>query len=284
MQGSSLDNNQKKKLLRNEYFQKALGAEKLGDEKKALEHYRMSLQIDSSFFDSWLNAGAIYSRQGKTEKAIQCYRHALSSKIDKRVCYNLASEFFKIGKYDESRKLLHTAIKEDHYFIPAHLLLGYVYGKLNANDKSEISIKNVLKIDPNNKPAMTALALLYYHTARPAMALRYVRVLLENNPKDTTILKLLANIEMDRGQTQESIKVLKDVSANDPKLQSFYKTLSQEMNIDQSSKISLKRNEKQKQKVKNAKDFFDLSILAMFDGEPEKAMDYLEKAYVGPVK
>ncbi|MCB1202259.1 MAG: tetratricopeptide repeat protein [Leptospiraceae bacterium] len=260
---------------RNIYFEKALREEQKGDFRKALEFYRMSLQLDTQFFDSWLNAGAIYSRQGKTKKAIECYQRALSSRIDKRVCYNLASEYFKIGSYEESKKLLNSAIKSDHRFLQAHLLLGYVFGKLGENEKSEISIKNALKIDPTNQPAMTALALLYYHTSRPELALRYINILLQRNPGDVTIGRLLANIELDRGSTRASIKALKEIAAQDPKLKSFYSSISESIPEKQLSDIRSQKNQKENIKNKTAKDFFDLSLLAMFDGEPDKAMEYL---------
>ena len=74
-------------------FEQALLAEKKGDFKTALEKYKMALQIDQNFFDAWLSAGAIYTRQGKSDKAIVCYERALVSKNDVRAHYNLAVEF-----------------------------------------------------------------------------------------------------------------------------------------------------------------------------------------------
>src|SRR5688572_16676136 len=98
--------------------------------EKALECYRMSLQLDPQFFDSWLNAGALYSKQGKSKKAIICYQRAIVSKPDKRAFYNLGSEYFKTGQFEEAKKILVKALKDDKHFIPAHLLLGYTFGRI----------------------------------------------------------------------------------------------------------------------------------------------------------
>lgn len=118
-------------------FQKALQEENSGNYKKALEYYRMTLQLVTHFFDSWLNAGAVYSKTGKPDKAKYCYQKAIASKPDPRAYYNLASVYFKEEKYSHARDTLHSLLKKDARFLPAHLLLGYTYSKLGELDKAE---------------------------------------------------------------------------------------------------------------------------------------------------
>ena len=194
-------------VSRNQLFEQALAAEKKGDLKNALEKYKMALQIDQNFFDAWLNAGAIYTRQGKGDKAITCYQRALVSKNDVRAHYNLAVEYYKKSDFSSAEKALKSVLRLDSRYLNAHLLLGYVFGKTGRNDKSEISIRNALKIDPQNVQAQTALALLYFHTDRPELALRAVNILLTRNPEDKVLLGLSAKINLSGGDLRAAARV-----------------------------------------------------------------------------
>lgn len=268
----------RKRQTRNLLFEQALAAEKSGELKKALELYKMSLQIDTQFFDAWLNAGAIYAREGKSEKAIVCYQRALVSKEDNRAFYNLASEYFKATKYEEARKLLAKAIRQDARFLQAHLLLGYVYGKTGDNDKAEISIKNALKIDSDNRPALTALTLLYHHTGRSDQALRMAEILLSKNPDDVVLQKLKAGLMLQKNDIRQAVSAMKVLARKDKQLTSFYATMRTGITEPQRKRISGAKKEILQKKSKNNKDLFDLSLLHFFEGEPEKALDILALA------
>ncbi|AFM14445.1 tetratricopeptide repeat protein [Turneriella parva] len=262
---------------RNLLFEQALEAEKKGDLKAALEKYKMALQIDQNFFDAWLNAGAIYTRQGKGDKAITCYQRALVSKNDVRGHYNLAVEYYKKGDFKESEKALKSVLKLDTRYLNAHLLLGYVYGKTGRNDKSEISIRNALKIDPQNYQAQTALALLYFHTDRPELALRQVNILLTKAPEDKVLLGLSAKISLSGGDLRQAAAGFRKVAARDPELKKFYESLRGEVPQEKKKSIRQKREKIETQAKKTAKDMLDLSLLQFFDGEPEHALATLEK-------
>lgn len=268
----------RKRQSRNLLFEQALAAEKAGELKKALELYKMSLQIDAQFFDAWLNAGAIYAREGKADKAIVCYQRALVSKEDNRALYNLAGEYFKSDRYEDARKMLSKAIKADPRFLQAHLLLGYVLGKIGDNQKAEISIKNALKIDSENRPALTALTLLYHHTGRDAQALRMAEILLTKNPEDPVLQKLRAALMLKKNDIRQAASSLKALVRKDKQLASFYATVRTGISDNQRKNISSVRKSITDKKTKNRKDLFDLSIIHFFEGEPEKALDILALA------
>lgn len=263
---------------RNLLFERAREQEKQGAYKKALEFYRMSLKIDKDFFDSWLNAGAIYSRMGKRDKAIVCYQRALLKTPDKRAFYNLASEYFKDERYKESKKALQSAIRLDNRFLQAHLLLGYTYGKLDQNEKAEISIKNVLKVDGNNRSAMTALALLYFHTDRLGLCEKIIARLLAINPEDGVTQRLKANLSLKGGDVKESIIAFRDLAEKDTKLQDFYRSLNSTQRPEQKRKMAIKKKGLVAKPKKEARDWLDLSLLTFFEGDPQTALDYLLEA------
>lgn len=258
-------------------FEQALAAEKKGDAKTALEKYKMALQIDQNFFDAWLNAGAIYTRQGKGDKAIVCYQRALVSKNDVRAHYNLAVEYYKKLDFPSAEKALKSVLRLDSRYLNAHLLLGYVFGKTGRNDKSEISIRNALKIDPQNAQAQTALALLYFHTDRPELALRAVNILLTRNPEDKVLLGLSAKINLSGGDLRQAASGFKKLAGRDPELKTFYATLREQVPAEKKKTIHKKRETIEVKERKSAKDMLDLSLLQFFDGDPTKAFETLEK-------
>ncbi len=268
----------RKERARNLLYNQALDQEKLGDFKKALEFYRMSLKIDANFFDSWLNAGAIYARMGKHKKAIICYQRALMQKPDKRAYYNLASEYFKVDRFDEARQLLVRATKLDPHFLSAHLLLGYCLGKLNENHKAEISIKNVLKIDPHNRPAITALALLYFHTGKLELCEKYLLGMLKLDPNDLVAKRLKANLKLRQDNLEDSIMAFKDLAKEDPKIKEFYYALQSWHNPGQKKNIETKKKKIAEKENKDAKDLLDLSLMSLFEGNADVALDYLLEA------
>lgn len=259
-------------------FNKALAEENAGNYKKALEYYRMSLQIDNRFFDSWLNAGAVYSKTGKSDKAKYCYEKAIASRPDPRAYYNLASMYFREEKYDKVKETLTALLKKDSRFLPAHLLMGYTCGKTGENDKAEIYIKNVLKLDPENKAALTALALMYYDEEKDHLALRYAERILTRYPQDLVIQRLKSNIFLRKGNEKESIYTLKNIADKDPKLEKIYRQLESEENTRVKEKITSKKKETEKKQKKDKQDWFDLSIMNLLDGNPQTAMDYLLNA------
>ena len=264
-------------LSRNVLFEQALVAEKKSDFKTALEKYKMALQIDQNFFDAWLNAGAIYTRQGKGDKAITCYQRALVSKNDVRAHYNLAVEYYKKSDFPSAEKALKSVLRLDSRYLNAHLLLGYVFGKTGRNDKSEISIRNALKIDPRNAQAQTALALLYFHTDRPELALRAVNILLTRNPEDKVLLGLSAKINLSGGDLRQAAAGFKKLAGRDPELKTFYATLREQVPQEKKKTIHKKRETIEVKERKTAKDMLDLSLLQFFDGDPTKAFETLEK-------
>lgn len=258
-------------------FEQALEAEKRGDLRAALEKYKMALQIDQNFFDAWLNAGAIYTRQGRSDKAIVCYQRALVSKNDARAHYNLAVEFYKREDFAGAEKALRSVLKLDSRYLNAHLLLGYVFGKTGRNDKSEISIRNALKIDPQNVQAQTALALLYFHTNRHDLAQRQIQLLLNKNPDDKVLLGLSAKISLAGGDLRAASAGFKKIAARDSQLKSFYETLRNRVPQEKKQNIRSKREKAEKQQKMSERDTLDLSLLQFFDGDPQQAFATLEK-------
>lgn len=262
---------------RNRFFHLALQEEDQNHLKKALDFYRMSLKVDTNFFDSWLNAGAIYSRSGKTQKAVTCFQRAIISRPDKRAYYNLALEYFKQERFYHALDTIKRAVEMDSQFLQGYLLAGYCYGKVDEPKQAEKSILSVLKIDPSNYQAMNALALLYFQQNRYSDSLRYVNYLLAKNPQDLSMQRVKASLALEQDDLQASVLAFREIAERDPKLKSMYVTLDKELSGETKAKMLHNKMELAEKKSKNAQDYLDLSLLSLFSGEPSRAMDYLLK-------
>lgn len=263
---------------RNQFFYRGLQEEKQSRLKSALDYYRMALEVDSNFFDSWLNAGAIYARTGKSEKAITCFQRAIISRPDKRAYYNLASEYFKLGRYYHALDTIERAIDLEKNFIQAYLLAGYCYAKMQQPKQAEKSILAALKIDPNNRSSLNALAILYFQQNRYEESLQYVNHLLIKEPNDLSLQKIKASLSLEQSDLKTAILAFKEIANHDPKLKSLTESVEKNMPQQAQKEMVLQKMQLTDKEDKNAKDFFNLSLLSLFSGESNHAMDYLLKA------
>lgn len=263
---------------RNGFFHAALQEEKNQHWKAALDLYRMSLKIDSNFFDSWLNAGAIYARSGKSDKAITCFQRAIISRPDKRAYYNLASEYFKQNRIYHALDTAERCVQIDSAFLQGHLLVGYCYGKLNEGEKAEKAILTALKLQKGNRQAMTALVLLYFQQERWEECSRYINYLLAENPNDTVIQRMKASLSLQKGDLRQSILDFREIVDKDTNLKRIYNSLDKNWSEKSKAKVLHSKLELSEKKDKSKQDYLDLSLLSLFSGEPRRAMEYLMMA------
>ena len=134
-----------------QHLKSALMFEEKKQYKKALDEYKKALNLDQKNFQAWLNAGAIYSKIIKSEKAIICYIQALKQKSDERVYYNLGAEYFKLRKFTHSMEAIKMSLKQNPRFLPAYLLLAVIADQLNQFKIASDSIENLLKYDPSHR-------------------------------------------------------------------------------------------------------------------------------------
>jgi len=261
---------------RNRLFAQALAAEKSGDNTKALEYYKMSLQVDIHFFDSWLNAGAVYSREGKSDKAIFCYQRALVTREDKRAHFNIGTEYFRQERYEDARVYLEKAIALDAAFTSGLLLLGYTEGKLKNYGKSLHYVNNVLTLDPTSYPALSALAFLYHEMGNSELALSTVRKLISRRSNDISIQRLYAALQIETGNFEQALSLLSSLAPSDPKLKKFYDTLEQSLQ-PRKQELLEKLEKLESISEPNALDLFNSSLLSFFTGSPQEAIEKLKQ-------
>src|SRR5690606_25348596 len=84
---------------------------KMGNNKKALEYYRKSIEKNRSYSDSYLNMSAIYIEEGQLEKAIEILTEGIRYSPDaKYLYYNRACCYARLNRKEEAMNDLEKAL------------------------------------------------------------------------------------------------------------------------------------------------------------------------------
>ena len=151
-----------------------------GDVKGALREHKRAVELQPLLFEAWYNRGLAemtLESPGHLERAVDCYRHALSLKDDFAVAHSLLGNILiQLGHRDEGFAELRKAIDCDPKYDDGHINLGKALasrGDLGgAADQFILAIRLAEELDRSE--GMTrhtaTLAKGWYNLARPAPA------------------------------------------------------------------------------------------------------------------
>ncbi|PJZ78032.1 tetratricopeptide repeat protein [Leptospira neocaledonica] len=277
-------------------FNEALKLEKEGKISQAAKVYSEILGMNPKFQKAYLNLGALYSRTGDSEKAIKTYQKALELGKTTELYYNLGVELYRLGSLDAAVKALKSSLELNKKYLNSHLLLAYCYKQLDRPDKSELYLKNAIKLDPKNKTAYAALATIYFDTEKWEQALAAANVAIQINPNDPRMEILMTEIHVKLGNYKQSFETLKKVTTtaqgfvqfNDsikaakqkpkPEEKVFFDNLEvlTRKKLDEfKDKLTLSKENPQDFEAPEAQDALDLSLMYLFHGDTERALKYL---------
>lgn len=286
-------------------FNAGVVLQKQGKLQEAMQHYRSCIKADIQFRPAYVNLGALYSKVGKGDQAIQFFEKALKLAPDTAILFNLGSELYRKGDYQKSRDYLIQSLKLDARLLRSHLLLAYIYGKEKKLDKAEIYFKNALKIESNNKIALLGLSTTLAESKKLDEALQFIEGYLRLFPNDQTMRNLRAGIWIEQGKVEESMKELQTLTKTQSGYTSFTDHLQKaKQSADDENKVLFEevqtkigdRTEKLRRKIAerkakraqgqpaqidkkdDMKDLLDLSFLHLFEGDSQKALQYLQQA------
>jgi Flp pilus assembly protein TadD len=122
-----------------------------GRPERAVEYFQKALQLKPASFAARNNLGVAYSRMGLSENAIAQFRESLELQpLQPGVHNNLGNEYRSMGRFDpaiaEYRKAL--ALQADN--AEAYNNIGVAYGQLGRADDAVASLLSALRIDPDN--------------------------------------------------------------------------------------------------------------------------------------
>ncbi|AJA49097.1 TPR repeat-containing protein [Clostridium pasteurianum DSM 525 = ATCC 6013] len=141
----------------------ALIYDSLGKSDKAKDYYKEALSIDDYEERAYYGLATIYDEEGKYEEAIILYNKAIYINPNYHKAYFfLANAYDVSGKKDlaiETYKKLLSLNPMDFW---ANLNLGCIYEEQNQNDLAYKIFSKALKINPNNHLALFNMGVIYY--------------------------------------------------------------------------------------------------------------------------
>ena len=292
-------------------FQKACAAEKKLKFPEALNFYIESLRQDKAYRPSLLSLGILYSRMQRREKSLYYLKLAYEIEVDAAICFNIGAEYYKAKNYKKSIQYLKESLKYDRYLLKSHLLLALLYQEIKKADKAILYFENVLKISPDYPGAILGyiVALNDLGKTRQAFSVleRYYDKLIQQETKRDIIDRLRAAFLVELGSLDESLAVYKKRHKEAPSFLEFqkcidelrtnkenecqkmfrtldYKIEEKEKKLsnftkEKNSRLNSKLSKKETlSKQESVQENFDLSLLYLFKGDQEKALDLLWKA------
>lgn len=277
-----------------ELFQKAFSAEKRGELANAISLLEESIALFPAFDKAFNRLGLIYSKLESREKAI--YNFTIAAKIlpNEKSFYNLAVEFYKAKELDKSIEVLKKNIANHISHIESYLLLAHIFKKQKNDHESVNLLNDVIKIDSKNKSALGGLVVLFFDIGNFSDSLKYAGIYLSLYPGDSRILLIKTEALLQTGNIEESGELLKKIAMEDPGFTSFTEKINKKQALPEEKKFfeNLKSRTDKKLHEFEAKlemsqenpddfsapdsqDAMDLSLLYLFNGETEKALEYL---------
>lgn len=188
-----------------QYFNAAVQAERAGRLQEAVRLYKSAARQDAAFRPAFLNLGALYSRHGRPDLAMGFYQRALELGQDDAVYFNLGTESYRLERYEDSAAYLKRALKLNTRLLKGHILLAYVYDKLQQAERAAVYFQNALKLDPGNRMASLGYAVLLAQLDRFEEALAILDLCARRNAGDAGVNNLRAALLLKLNRHDESL-------------------------------------------------------------------------------
>ena len=223
-------------------YQRGESAQEKQQFAQALRFYKASLKIDMKFRPALVSIGFIYSQLGQSSLALDFFRQAYALERDARICFNLASEYFKQKDFEKARLYLKECLGQDKRMLKAHLLLAYLYQKTEKHDRAAIYFQNALKLSPMNRMAILGYAAALSEQGHYETALYATQRYLSKAKSDLFAQELRAYLLLQLGRTEEAYSDYIELVHSSPKFTNFSEHLQ---------KIHKEANEEYKQIFEN---------------------------------
>jgi tetratricopeptide (TPR) repeat protein len=269
-----------------ERLNRAVQIEKKGYYDKAIKEYLSIIRDKTDFKEAYLNLGALYSRMREIKKAIICYKKALRIGEDYLTYFNLGSILYKNGDHKKAVLSLDRSRRLNRNFVLSILVMGLCFSRLKNFKAAEACFHEALSMQPDNRSALTALAIIYIDKKKYSKSLELLNKIISLDTKNLRVRKLKANVLYHLNRLDESaseIKHLKTYSDNFRSYDEFIQSIPIQIYTDKYGTIDKKISSIQKSAKgsKDRKNLITLSLCYILKGETDAAIDYLFEARKG---
>jgi len=218
---------------------------------------------------------------GRIDNAIKYYRIANSLSEDYISLYNIGSLYYKKGDFKKAVIVLEKSKKYKADFLMSLLVTGLCYSRLNNIQASVTNFIKVLMIDPSNKTALAALSIIYHNSGRITDSYQLIKLLSKKYPTDEKIINIKSDIFYYSGDAAQSIKEIKDLKKRSDKFKKYdeyIKSVPVDIYNDRFGNLDEKVAMLESDDENSSDNFLKLSLVHLFSGNTDSAIDYLFKA------
>jgi tetratricopeptide (TPR) repeat protein len=261
-------------------FQTALKFEQEGKYRDAMDIYISIAKEDPACKEAYINLGSIFSRMNRFDNAMAFYKRALKIRSDYITLFNIGCIFYKMNQYKKAVINLEKSRSMKDNFNLSSLVIGLCYSRMNNYKAAETNFINVLKITPDNRVALTALAILYYNQDKLDKSLYIINRLIKQDSTNIKIKELRSNVLYKKGKFDESveeIKSLKKISNGYMFYDEFIKSVPVETYTDKYGTINEKIDYLMENGTSDKNSLISLSLCYLLKGDTDLALDYLFK-------
>lgn len=263
-----------------DHMSRALSFEKQGNFAEALKEYNFILKQDSAYRDVYVNLGSLYSRLNRLNDALEAYERALHLKSDYITFFNIGSIYYRKKEFKKAIIYLEKSKRLNSRFVLSIQVMGLCYSRLNNLKAAETNFHEVLNIWPENRVALTALAIMFYNQNRDDEAMDMLNRLVVVDSDNGRVRKLIYSLHRRNGRIDESVKELKRIRRISDGFRMFdeyiasvpvavytdrYGTLDEKINMLEEAE-------------KDSDNLISLSLCHLFKGETDRALDCLFEA------
>ena len=186
----------------------------------ALEEFEKSIELNSSSYKAYNNAGKIYQEMGRINEAEWYYKKALeiepkySSAIE-----NLGSVHYTKNQINPAIDMYNQAIELNSKNSSAYYKLGEAYIAKSDYSKAINNLQTSLYLFPNSAPVHDLLGRAYEMQGNEAAAITEYKKSLLIKPEYAPPYLRLSNIYQNRGDDELAISELKSAIAMNPDFQ-----------------------------------------------------------------
>ncbi len=230
--------------------------------------------------DPYVLLAAELVKIGKIDHAIKYFHKANEIKEDYISLYNLGSLYYKKGDFKKAIFLLEKSKQYKTDYIMSSLVMGLCYSRLNNIKAAVTNFITVLMHDPSNRTALAALSIIYHNSGRFSDSHQLMKRLSEKYPSDFKIANIKSNILYYSGHISKSaqeMKALRKKSEKFKKYDEYIKSVPVDICNDRYGTLEDKVA-RLESTGKNSDNLLKLSLVHLFSGNPDSAIDYLFEA------
>ncbi len=167
-----------------------------GDVEEKIRCYDKAIALDANNVRAYINLGNVYSRLGRADEAIECYKKALTMPPDPAVryyigYYNLGVTYAEKGDFKRAIACYKEAIRLKGDFVLAYERWAVALANLGRFDQAIDKLRAILRIQPTNVKACCNIGILLEQQGKINEAIEQYRRALQINPDDSRAGELL---------------------------------------------------------------------------------------------